>query len=89
MVDSVHEVPHLPDEPGRILEVITPGNGFENYFRELGELLTSGVSGSRPGAPLHESAEFAELAAKYGLTYATPDWLNVVVRRYGLSPATH
>ena len=26
-------------EPGRIIEVITPGGGFENYFRELGELL--------------------------------------------------
>ena len=86
---QLHAMWNAGREPGRILEVITPGNGFENYFRELGELLTSGVSGSRLGGPLHESAEFAELAAKYGLTYDTPDWLDDVVRRYGLSPATH
>lgn len=33
--------------------------------------------------------EFTELAENYGLTYGTPDWLDDVVRRYGLSPATH
>jgi quercetin dioxygenase-like cupin family protein len=79
--------------PGRIVEVITPG-GFENYFRELGELLTSRTH--EPGAlvepapgPSHESAQFTELAAKYGLTYGRPDWLDDVVARYGLTPPTH
>jgi quercetin dioxygenase-like cupin family protein len=80
--------------PGRIIEVITPG-GFENYFRELGELLTSGphepgaVGEPAPGTNLHESREFAELAAKYGLTYGEPDWLEDVVARYDLTRPTH
>ncbi len=38
---------------------------------------------------LHESPEFAELAKKYGLTYGMPDWLDDVVRRYGLERPTH
>ena len=29
------------------------------------------------------------LAEKYSVTYGTPDWLDDVVRRYGLSPTTH
>ncbi|OBK72014.1 cupin domain-containing protein [Mycobacterium sp. 1274761.0] len=85
---QMHAMWNAGTEPGRIIEVITPG-GFENYFRELGELLMSEPVGAKPGAPLHESAEFIELAEKYGLTYGTPDWLDDVVRRYGLSPATH
>ncbi|WP_156689266.1 cupin domain-containing protein [Mycobacterium sp. Marseille-P9652] len=82
---QMHAMWNAGSEPGRILEVITPGNGFENYFRELSELLTS----ADPATPVHESADFAELAKKYGLTYGTPDWLDDVVRRYGLSVATH
>jgi quercetin dioxygenase-like cupin family protein len=69
--------------PGRIIEVITPG-GFESYFRELGELLTGGRD-----ALGHESPEFRELAAKYGVTYGNPDWLDDVVARYGLTPPSH
>ena len=49
----------------------------------------SEVAAAKPGASLHESTEFTELAEKYGLTYGPPDWLDDVVRRYGLSPATH
>jgi quercetin dioxygenase-like cupin family protein len=86
---EVHAMWNAGSEPGRIIEIITPGDGFENYFRELGELLMSECAESKPGAPLHESAEFVDLAEKYGLTYETPDWLDDVVRRYGLSPATH
>jgi quercetin dioxygenase-like cupin family protein len=69
--------------PGRIIEVITPG-GFESYFRELGELLTGGRD-----ALGHESPELRELAAKYGVTYGNPDWLDDVVARYGLTPPSH
>jgi quercetin dioxygenase-like cupin family protein len=72
--------------PGRIVEVITPG-GFENYFRELSELL---ATANQPlGPALRESAEFVALAAKYGLTYGTPDWYDDVIRRYGLTSPTH
>lgn len=86
---QMHAMWNAGNEPGRIIEVITPGGGFENYFRELGELLSSGQAAVAPGTPLHESDEFKELATKYGLTYGTPDWMADVVRRYGLSPATH
>ena len=86
---QMHAMWNAGTDPGRIIEVITPGGGFENYFRELSELLMSGAATAKAGAPLHESVEFVELAKKYGLTYGTPDWLDDVVRRYGLSPATH
>ena len=86
---QMHAMWNAGTEPGRIIEVITPGDGFENYFRALGELLMSGQTAAKPGAPLHDSVEFTELAKKYGLTYGTPDWLDDVARRYGLSPATH
>jgi hypothetical protein len=79
----MHAMWNAGSEPGRIVEVITPG-GFENYFRELGELLTSGT-----GPDLHETPEFAALAAKYGLTYGAPEWINDIVARYGLTPPTH
>ena len=72
-------------EPGRIIEVIAPG-GFENYFRELGELLVE--HGNDPvGKVLHELPEFGEPAEKYGLTYGTPDWMDDIRQRYGLKRA--
>jgi quercetin dioxygenase-like cupin family protein len=90
---QMHAMWNAGDVPGRIIEVITPG-GFENYFRDLSELLTSGIN--EPGAlaepasgPLHETPEFLELAAKYGVSYGTCDWLGDVVARYGLTPPTH
>jgi quercetin dioxygenase-like cupin family protein len=85
---QMHAMWNAGTEPGRIIEVITPGTGFENYFRELGELLLS-ESSANPDVPLHDTPEFTELAEKYGLTYGTPEWLDDVVRRYGLAPATH
>ena len=81
---QMHAMWNAGSEPGRIIEVITPGGGFENYFRELSELLTSGT-----GSNLHETPEFRELAEKYGLTYGTPDWMADIVARYGLTPPTH
>ncbi|BBU22654.1 cupin domain-containing protein [Mycobacterium xenopi] len=84
---QMHAMWNAGSEPGRIVEVITPG-GFENYFHELSELLVSHTGD--PDAPtLHQSPEFAELAQKYGLTYGTPEWLDDVVHRYGLKPPSH
>jgi quercetin dioxygenase-like cupin family protein len=90
---QMHAMWNATDVPGRILEIITPG-GFENYFRELGELLApqldeSGVFAKKPASSLHESEPFAELAAKYGLTYGTPDWLPVIIKTFNLTPPTH
>src|SRR4051794_26368123 len=83
---QMHAMWNAGTVPGRIIEVITPG-GFENYFLELSELLTSVKSTA--GVNLHETPEFTELATKYGLTYGNPDWLTDVVARYGLTPPTH
>ncbi|MEU7768642.1 cupin domain-containing protein [Nocardia sp. NPDC049190] len=85
---QMHAMWNAGSVPGRIIEIITPG-GFENYFRELGELLTAGVQDAAVGAQLHESPEFSALARKYGLTYGVPDWFDDVVSRYGLRPPTH
>lgn len=49
---------HAGDEPARILEIISPA-GFEDCFAELTD---------RPAdAPAPQSAEIAEIAARYGL----------------------
>jgi hypothetical protein len=85
----MHAMWNAGSEPGRIIEIFTPGDGFENYFRELGELLMSGEAKANPGVPLHDPADFIDLATKYGLTNGMPDWLDDVIRRYGLTPAPH
>jgi quercetin dioxygenase-like cupin family protein len=85
---QMHAMWNAGTVPGRIVEVITPG-GFENYFRELGELLTAHASDPGGQGALHELPEFAELADKYGLTYGVPDWMDDVMRRYGLQAPTH
>jgi quercetin dioxygenase-like cupin family protein len=54
-------VPHAfwnaGDEPGRLLELISPA-GFENYFRELAPLLA---------APERDDAAIGEVVARYRL----------------------
>lgn len=82
---QLHAMWNAGSEPGRIVEVITPG-GFETYFQELSELLSSPEG---TGPHLHTSPAFIELAEKYGLTYGTPEWLADVVARYGLAAPTH
>jgi quercetin dioxygenase-like cupin family protein len=90
---QMHAMWNAGDVPGRIIEVITPG-GFEAYFRELGELLAqhepqSGDVAGAPAGSLHETSAFADLAARYGMTYGAPDWLADVVARFRLRPPTH
>ena len=82
---QMHAMWNAGDQPGRIVEIITPG-GFETYFRELGELL---VEHAEKTGNLHLLPEFQELADKYGLTYGTPDWLEDIVSRYDLRAPTH
>ncbi|OBA80220.1 cupin [Mycobacterium sp. 1164966.3] len=84
---QMHAMWNAGNEPGRIVEIITPG-GFENYFRELSELLGDSIGGP-VGRPLHELPEFGELAEKYGLTYGDPEWMDDIVRRYRLNPPSH
>jgi quercetin dioxygenase-like cupin family protein len=84
---QMHAMWNAGNEPGRIIEVITPG-GFENYFRELGELLVAHAD-DPAGQILHELPEFGELADKYGLTYGDPDWMDDIRQRFRLNPPTH
>jgi quercetin dioxygenase-like cupin family protein len=82
---QAHAMWNAGSVPGRIIEVITPG-GFENYFRELGELvLASGVGTPGVRKSLPETYAFAKLAARYGLSYENPVWLDEVVARFSLN----
>ncbi|MFB9252950.1 cupin domain-containing protein [Sphaerisporangium melleum] len=83
---QMHAMWNAGTTPGRIIEVITPG-GFEDYFRELGELLAA--AGPSGGRSPQQAPGFAALAARYGLTYGRPGWLDDVVARYGLTLPTH
>jgi len=86
---QMHAMWNAGDVPGRIVEIITPG-GFEDYFRQLGELLAEvGEAGSSSSGSLHRTDEFDALADRFGLTYGTPDLLDDVVERYDLRPPTH
>lgn len=90
---QMHAMWNAGNVPARIVEIITPG-GFETYLRELEELLALHVPKSRdeagtPTSSLHKTTAFADLAAKYGLTYGEPDWLADVVGRFHLTPPTH
>jgi len=61
--------------PARMIEIISP-SGFENFFRELSEMLADG-----PPDP----QKLGELAVRYGIQFGQPDWLTDVVARYGLT----
>ena len=84
---QLHAIWNAGSQPGRIIEIITPG-GFEDYFCELGELLVEDAN-DPAGQILHELPEFGALAVKCGLTYGTPDWMDDIRQRFRLSPPTH
>jgi quercetin dioxygenase-like cupin family protein len=71
-------VPHTfwnpTDVPARALEVISPA-GFENYFRELGQMIASGTF-----TPERRTA----LADRYDLPSAGEDWIADLKARFGL-----
>lgn len=73
---QVHAMWNAASTPARMIEVITTA-GFENFFRELSALSTE-------GAPDLEAV--GELAQRYQLPFAEPDWLSDVIERYGLTP---
>ena len=60
----------------RMIEIITPA-GFERFFREFADMTDAG----RP-----DRAAIAELAARYRLPFAQPEWLPDVIARYKLTP---
>jgi mannose-6-phosphate isomerase-like protein (cupin superfamily) len=73
---EMHTMWNAGSVPARMIEVISPA-GFENFFRELAELLES----DRP-----DLSEIPALGKKYGLQFGQPEWLPDVISRYGLTP---
>ena len=72
---EVHAMWNAGDVPARMIEIITPA-GFDKFFRELAELNAQG----QPAPPA-----IAELASRYELSFAEPDWIGDVIERYGLT----
>jgi quercetin dioxygenase-like cupin family protein len=73
---EMHAMWNAGQVPARMIEIISP-SGFENFFRELTEMLIAG-----PPDP----AVLLPLAARYGLEFGQPDWLPDIVARYNLTP---
>jgi hypothetical protein len=59
-----------------MIEVISPA-GFENFFRAFCDITDAG-----PPDP----AAIGELAERFSLPFAQPDWLPDVIARYNLTP---
>ena len=74
--NELHAMWNAGPVPARMIEVISPA-GFENFFREVAEILAA-------RGPPDVSGALA-LAEKYGLQYGEPDWLPDVISRYGLT----
>lgn len=74
--DEMHAMWNAGKTPARMIEIISPG-GFEDFFRELADLLA--------GGPPAEDA-LPRLAQAYGLEFGRPEWLPDVIARYGLTP---
>ncbi|CAN5228621.1 hypothetical protein BH20ACT8_BH20ACT8_09340 [soil metagenome] len=73
---EVHAMWNAGDVPARMIEVITPA-GFEEFFREFAAMNAAGQP---------DFATVAELAGRYELPFAEPEWLPEVIARYGLTP---
>ena len=72
---EVHAMWNAGSVPARMIEVISPP-GFEDFFAEVVDV--------NEGRASLEAA--ADLADRYGLLDAEPDWLADVIRRYKLTP---
>jgi hypothetical protein len=72
----MHAMWNAGQVPARMIEIISP-SGFENFFRELSEMLAAGPPDPELLMPL---------AVRYGIQFGTPDWLPDVVARYNLTP---
>lgn len=77
-VSKPRGVPHAFWNPGpgpaRVVEIISPA-GFERYFDELVEVLSSG------GPP--DFAKISEVAGRYGMTFH-PERMPELMERHGL-----
>lgn len=73
---EVHAMWNAGSKPARMIEVISPA-GFEEFFRQMADMTDAG----RP-----DLAVITELAERYRLPFAEPDWLPDVIARYNLNP---
>jgi quercetin dioxygenase-like cupin family protein len=73
---QVHAMWNAGSTPARMIEVITTA-GFEDFFRELSSLAADGTP---------DVEAVGQLAQRYQLPFAEPDWLPDVIERYGLTP---
>jgi len=73
---EVHAMWNAGSTRARMIEVITPA-GFERFFVELTEMTSVG----RP-----DPAAVRDLASRYQLPFAQPDWLPDVIARSNLTP---
>lgn len=73
---EVHAMWNAGQVPARMIEIISPA-GFESFFREMVGMTASGEV---------DLPAVAELAGRYQLPFAEPDWLPDVIQRYGLNP---
>jgi quercetin dioxygenase-like cupin family protein len=73
---QVHAMWNAGSTPARMIEVITPA-GFERFFMELADKNETG--------PV-DLPVLAELAQRYELPFAEPEWLPDLIARYGLTP---
>ncbi|MQY02917.1 cupin domain-containing protein [Actinomadura macrotermitis] len=74
---ELHTMWNAGDRPARMIEIISPA-GFEEFFREVADLLAAG----EPPPP----EVLPALAERYGLRLGRPDWLPGLIERYGLTP---
>jgi len=73
---EMHAMWNAGSTPARMIEIISP-SGFENFFKELSDLLSSGPP---------SEGDVPALADKYGLVFGRPDWLPDIIKRFGLTP---
>ena len=76
--DQWHSFWNAGDEPARILEIISPA-GFEQYFRDLTEVLPSDPDAER------DFEAIAAVAARYGLELDLAS-VPALCERHGLVP---
>jgi hypothetical protein len=73
---EVHAMWNAGSTPARMIEVISPA-GFEDFFRDFAD-----ITDKRAPSP----EEIAEIAARYRLPFAQPEWLPEVIKRFKLTP---
>ncbi len=73
---QVHAMWNAGSSSARMIEIITPA-GFEEFFRTFARMNAAG--------PV-EVGEMMQLAERFQLPFAEPDWLPDVIARYDLTP---